>query len=599
MRLKNWILSIAAFGYMVFHVSAQYTPTQVSEPPIQLFPSLSIQWGEVITPDIVLQQGLPLLRGSYQLNQFKLSAERVSPEGSYYLFECQKEGVSYKDRYVKFFVDRNQVIRQVLYQTQNLEAQHAGSFADFAKLKKSLSSNAHIGYMKKIWVLQDVTWQACVEAVVVEDVGAYAEKRYYTSDLNELYKEEYAWRFKGKDSTIQAKVFNPDPLTSAEVPYGGAYQDFNDADSPAINNERMLRPLVIDFANDSFILRDSVFHFTELESPATDEPKGLSPDFNFNRSDDNFEYVNALYHLQTWVRRVHDLGYNLPNTTVQVDPHASNGADVSGFTPAYGELALLFGDGGIDDAEDADVLIHELGHVLSYAAAPGTTNGLERTSMEEGTCDYFAMSYSRQINPYGWEKTFSWDGNLTWQGRAANTNKNFPGDFSNNKYNNAEVWVSALSEVYDSLGPDKTDKIVLCALYNQVGQMTFMQMAANCRQCDSLQNGGVNSMIIYQAMNRRGLAHPLGFKETLQTTWKLLNSEGFAFRGESMAVDFAGAQLTGKMELYDLQGKLIRQEFFQSTDAIQIEAGDIKKGLYLLRVTSDTNLSYSFLVARH
>ncbi len=599
MRIKHWILPL--FALLVFG-SRSYAQQKTMVPdnaPVQLFPSYKIQYGEELNADRVLQEGISLLPGNMQAKDFSLVSERHSPEGAHYLYSFAPEGISYLDRYIKVFVDKQHVIRQLLYDLSDIDLPQSGSFADEVALKKSFEGYSHIGEMNKLWVWAAPFWQAAVEVVLIEDLAAYAEKRYFDGSLNEIHREDFAWRFKGKDTTIYALVFNPDPLTSAQVPYGDGYSDFNDADTSTLNNERISKPIRIDFVNDSFILQDSIFHFEELEKPYTDEPKGLTPNFNFTRANDDFEYVNVYYHLQTWARRVHDLGYNLPNTSIQVDPHASNGADVSGFTPAYGELALVFGDGGIDDGEDADVIVHEFGHVLSYTASPATTNGLERTSMEEGTCDYFAMSYSRQISSYGWEKTFNWDGNVTWKGRPANTDKAFPGDFSNNKYNNAEVWVAGLVEVYDSLGPDITDRIVLCALYNQVSNMTFVQMVENCRQCDSIQNGGANSMIIYHAMNRRGMAHPMGFKKGQETNWKLLNSEGFAFRGEIMILDFAGNPIGGKVEVFDLQGKLVRQSMFRENTQVNVSAEGIEKGLYLLRVTSDTNLTYTFLIARH
>ena len=41
-------------------------------------------------------------------------------------------------------------------------------------------------------------------------------------------------------------------------------------------------------------------------------------------------------------------------------PHGFNGADNSSYSPGTGRLQ--FGEGGVDDAEDSDVVHHELGH---------------------------------------------------------------------------------------------------------------------------------------------------------------------------------------------------------------------------------------------
>jgi hypothetical protein len=40
---------------------------------------------------------------------------------------------------------------------------------------------------------------------------------------------------------VTGKVFNPDPLTSANVVYGGAYQDSSDADIVVLNNQRQTK----------------------------------------------------------------------------------------------------------------------------------------------------------------------------------------------------------------------------------------------------------------------------------------------------------------------------------------------------------------------
>ena len=52
--------------------------------------------------------------------------------------------------------------------------------------------------------------------------------------------------------------------------------------------------------------------------------------------------------------------------------------------------SLVFGEGCVDDAEDADVIIHELGHGIHDWITQG---GLSQVNgLSEGTGDYFAQS---------------------------------------------------------------------------------------------------------------------------------------------------------------------------------------------------------------
>lgn len=569
--------------------------------PTQVFTHHPFKIQELPGAAGILDQLLGLMgKTNFRGSDFDLVSFRESREGYHYLWNYQFEGAVCEGRYIRLFIDKEWNARQYIYHLEDIEKLSAMPFADVEVIRQKVSDWKFVGGIEKVYVHDQDGWHAYVKVSGVQDLAAFAENWFFDASGEISMVQDNAWRFDAPDSVIQVTVFNPDPITSAKVSYGGDYQDFNDADSPAVNNERVQLPVRVRYENDTFTLIDSFMYFTEIENPLSTQPRLKTPDFNFNRSEQDFEFVNAYFHIHNWVRRVHDFGYpQLPSEAIKIDPHASNGQDVSGFTPAYGGQSLVFGEGGIDDAEDADVLVHELGHALSFSAAPGTTNGLMRTSMEEGTCDYFAMSYSRQISNFGWVKTFNWDGNLTWQGRTVTTNKTFPTDYSNNKYENAEVWVAAWKEVYDSLGPDITDKIAFCALFNQVSNMTFDQMVANCRQCDSIQNNGANSMVIFHAFNRRGMAFPLGFETAQSTEWKLLNSAGFAFRNESLFVDFAGQNITGNVELFDMQGRLIKRFELKDTERFELNAPEIEKGLYLLRVNSDTNLHFTFMINRN
>src|SRR5688500_20215038 len=59
---------------------------------------------------------------------------------------------------------------------------------------------------------------------------------------------------------------------------------------------------------------------------------------------------------------------------------------------------LRFGKGGVDDAEDAEVILHEYGHAIQYSQQPGGSGGfgssLEAGSIGEGFADYWAVTVS-------------------------------------------------------------------------------------------------------------------------------------------------------------------------------------------------------------
>jgi hypothetical protein len=81
---------------------------------------------------------------------------------------------------------------------------------------------------------------------------------------------------------------------------------------------------------------------------------------------------------------------------VIIDPHGTS-ADNSFFSyPNF----IYYGTGGVDDAEDADVITHEYSHFLSRNAAPNTNVGMERQGLDEGLGDYVAASYFKPISTH-------------------------------------------------------------------------------------------------------------------------------------------------------------------------------------------------------
>ncbi|MEM8908810.1 MAG: hypothetical protein AAGD05_13265, partial [Bacteroidota bacterium] len=148
---------------------------------------------------------------------------------------------------------------------------------------------------------------------------------------------------------------------------------------------------------------------------------------------------------------------------VRFDPHGLNGQDNAHYLSGTGRVA--FGDGGVDDGEDVDVVLHELGHGLHHWV---TSGGLSQVNgLSEGCGDYWASSYRRSLNlwdssddEYNW--VFGWDGhNEFWNGRINNYTALYPGGLTGSIHRDGQIWATSLMIIYDLIGRTQTDKAFL------------------------------------------------------------------------------------------------------------------------------------------
>jgi len=279
-------------------------------------------------------------------------------------------------------------------------------------------------------------------------------------------------------------AFDPDPLTTAEVNYGGNYSDLNDADTAELNAERFLRTLPeLTFSGGLYYLRGPWVYIDEFESPVS--PPATSPDpngFTFTRSQQGFEDVNAYFHIDQSQRYMRSLGFtNIQAAPIHVDTHGLNGADNSHYIPSTNRIA--WGEGGVDDAEDADVLLHEYGHAIQHSIRPGWGGGQEG-SMGEGFGDYWACSYSASISSFRDYWVFNWDGhNPFWPGRVVNSSlgyNNINGDI----YHDGTIWASVWWLIRAEMGRIVSDTDMLKLHYYMGTSGTMAQAAAYAMQSD-------------------------------------------------------------------------------------------------------------------
>ncbi|MBV6419072.1 MAG: hypothetical protein DAHOPDDO_00282 [Ignavibacteriaceae bacterium] len=268
-------------------------------------------------------------------------------------------------------------------------------------------------------------------------------------------------------------VFDPDPITHARTTYGTTgFVDNNDADSDSLTFHRALRTLKdISFEGGVYILKGPWAEIRDFESPNTGLHTNATSDFFFTRFSDNFEAANVYYHIDNSMRWI-NISLSYPLTPyqytggVRFDPHGLSGSDNSHYITSTGSIA--YGDGGVDDAEDLGVVLHELGHGLHDWLTVGSLSQVE--GLSEGSGDYWATSYVRSTgywnssNPaYNW--VFIWDGhNPFWAGRIVNYTAHYPEGLTGTIHTDGQMWASSLMSIYDLIGRTPTDKNFLEAL---------------------------------------------------------------------------------------------------------------------------------------
>ncbi|MDZ7846756.1 MAG: hypothetical protein U5L96_08275 [Owenweeksia sp.] len=157
----------------------------------------------------------------------------------------------------------------------------------------------------------------------------------YNNDLHKHFRVPAAGP---NDTLVSVRVFDPDPLTTAQQDYGGKYVDSNDRNVGAINTQRQQRSTIFSYINGSFVPENDFVKITEFSQPATGTISSNSGQFNFTRNQAGFEDVNTIYHITTFAEHLISMGYgDLPGYQIHVDAHALSGSDQSFF---YSRLSL-------------------------------------------------------------------------------------------------------------------------------------------------------------------------------------------------------------------------------------------------------------------
>jgi Zn-dependent metalloprotease len=190
--------------------------------------------------------------------------------------------------------------------------------------------------------------------------------------------------------------------------------------------------------------------------------------FKFNRSQDGFEQVMAYYSITSAEEYIHRLGFSDVNNEPQDYLTTGFTDDNSFYDPSVD--SITFGTGGVDDAEDNEVIWHEYGHAIQDDQVPGFGESEEAGAIGEGFGDYWAVTMSQATSPdtatTPWACVMDWDSTSYTSDtphclRRTDGPKVYPGDLDGEVHDDGEIWSHALWDVNKALGRKAANRVVL------------------------------------------------------------------------------------------------------------------------------------------
>ena len=342
------------------------------------------------------------------------------------------------------------------------------------------------------------------------------------------------------------------------------------------------------------------------------QPYSLTDTFDFTRGQDEFEYVNCVYHITQSKLYLRSLGFpDLMGYQLPVYPQArdvENGPDNSQFKPNWGPEktgTLIFGMDyskdfeHVEDAEDADVIIHEFGHAISYDVNGNDISRPPRNGIDEGFGDYLACSYSKSISTYKWEELFSWDAhNPFWEeGRSCVTKRTYDDYKLHNLYENGEILAGMCMELWDMIGRKKSDHIVVGAAHYYAEGMSFKDAGLLLLKADSALYSGMHSGTICALLLKYKFVDEdfcvLSGHHLLPND--LIAIDAFKFQnGEGLHVkSLAETELT--LQVYSMNGKVLYHSSFEKE--LHASIPYTQPGVYLVSIQGK-NISVSKKLVR-
>jgi hypothetical protein len=228
-----------------------------------------------------------------------------------------------------------------------------------------------------------------------------------------------------------------------------------------------------------------------------------------------FEEVMTYFHIDRAIGYLESLGYRgrraIFREALAINANGTED-DNSWYSPH--DRSITFGLGGVDDAEDAEIILHEFGHAIQDAICPGFGQSQEAAAMGEGFGDYFAASFFAEKKPPRYRTSIG-----TWDGVEDTVNdppcvrrvdlkvtcESFDHSETADEHDNGQIWSATLWDVRRALGRDIADRLILESHFQLDGFTTFARGARAIIDADRNLNRGRNAEALRRVFRRRGI----------------------------------------------------------------------------------------------
>ncbi len=312
-----------------------------------------------------------------------------------------------------------------------------------------------------------------------------------------------------RHATGTAAIYDPNPVVE-QGGYSGL-RDRKDKDSPLLTSLRLTLQLPRITSGKGCLSGTYVdARIGEKGHKVCDKALDFT---NITRSNSRFEALMAYFHIDRTRAYADALGLSKPLRRKPQKVLADAITDDNSFYSSQTH-ELVLGTGGVDDGEDADVIVHEYGHSLQDQASPGSLQKREGATMGEGFGDYVAAMMSALTtggSPFD-TCIFDWDG-------IAYSPTGTCGRLANRTYNVekaerrcqkeihcvGEVWSSTLFGLRIALGNDPQgrsvmDRVALESNFMLTRKSNFADGARALIAADNLLYAGAHAAAIESAM---------------------------------------------------------------------------------------------------